>query len=84
MSDSHCSQGCELRFFTKTNTPEHSDSDSARSQNYYTELTYDAEVNSQVFEIPLHWHKVGGLRVFNVIFRTAFPVLQHQECILPA
>ena len=84
MSDNHCSQGCELRFFTEKDIPEHSVSDSPPSQHYYTELTYDAEVNSQVFEIPLHWHKVCGLRVFNVIFRKAFPVLQHQECILPA
>lgn len=75
MSDSHCSQGCELRFFTEKNTPEHSDSDSPPSQHYYTELTYDAEVSSQVFEIPLHWHKVRSLCVFNDIFKEAFSML---------
>ncbi|OJJ02996.1 hypothetical protein ASPVEDRAFT_889447 [Aspergillus versicolor CBS 583.65] len=56
--------GCELRFFTETNTAEHLDSDSPPSQHYYTELTYDGDVNSKVFEIPLHWHKAGDEPIF--------------------
>ncbi|KAL4882810.1 hypothetical protein BJY04DRAFT_35223 [Aspergillus karnatakaensis] len=44
--------GCELRFFTKPD-----DTLPPPSRQYYTETTYDGAADSQLLEIPLHWHK---------------------------
>ena len=46
------SQGCQLRFFVNETEPVLSPG------RHYTELSYDGRSDSQLFTIPLHWHKV--------------------------
>ncbi|KAL5339209.1 hypothetical protein BJX70DRAFT_364704 [Aspergillus crustosus] len=51
--------GCQIGFFTKTGHTESSNlgSKPPSSEQFYTETSYDGKEGSQVFEIPLHWHK---------------------------